>query len=160
MDSFTDPQSVTPGLVQQRCDSLAQPNAKLDLIKAPPDMPVYTLNAMSVTNRFGKPSVMIQYERKSPGMGIVRLSGMTADGPLKLTGLGMLTDNKGTIELSNLFPNDGSLDAELYLVANGSFAEEVPYSCLVSNVVKVGNYSGIRSLANGMPKRNRPMRRS
>ncbi len=38
-----------------------------DLIKAPPDMPVYTLSAMSTTDRFGKPSVIINYERKTPG---------------------------------------------------------------------------------------------
>jgi hypothetical protein len=113
-----------------------------DLIQAPPDMPLYTLNALSITNQFGKPAVVINYERKSPGMGMVRLAGTTADGPLKLTGFGMLTDAKGTIELSSLFPNGGGLNAELYLTTSGSFAEEVPYTCLVSNVVQVGNYSG------------------
>jgi len=113
-----------------------------DLIKTPPDMPLYSLNAMSTTDRFGKPSVIINYERKTPGTGFVRLSGMTVDGPLKLTGMGMITDNKGTIELGSFFSSKEGLSAELFLVATGSFAEEVPYACLVSNVVKVGNYSG------------------
>ncbi len=67
---------------------------------------------------------------------------MTADGPLKLTGMGMITDNKGTIELGSFFSSKEGLNAELFFVATGSFAEEVPYTCLASNVVKVGNYSG------------------
>jgi hypothetical protein len=120
----------------------AQGVGESELIKAPPDMPMYSLAAMSVTDRFGKPSVVINYERKTQGTGLVRLSGRTADGPLKLTGLGIITNNKGTIELGSLFPSDGGLNAELFLEASGSFAEEVPYRCLVSNTVNVGSYSG------------------
>lgn len=113
-----------------------------DIIKAPPDMPVYTLSATSTTNRFGKPAVIINYERKTSGVGMVRLSGNTADGPLKLSGVGMITDNKGTIELSSFFATSGDLNAELFLVATGSFDEQIPFTCLASNVVIVGSYSG------------------
>ena len=58
----------------------------------------------------------------------------------------VLQEQSGTIQLSSVF-GQGKLDAEIYLVSSGSFAEQVPYTCLVSNVVRAGNPSGPSTVA-------------
>ena len=114
-----------------------------DLIKPAPDMPVYTLGSIQQTkDQFGKPTVSISYQRNTPNPGFVKLSGRTADGPLDiLGGQTVLNEQSGTIQLSSLF-GQGKIEAEIYLVTSGSFAEQVPFTCLVSNVVTVGNLAG------------------
>lgn len=114
-----------------------------DLIKPAPDMPVYTLGGIQQgKDQFGKPSITISYKRNIPSPGFVKLAGRTADGPLDIMGgMTVLQEQSGTIQLSAIF-GKGNLNAEIYLVSPGSFAEQVPYTCLVSNVVRAGNLSG------------------
>ena len=114
-----------------------------ELIKPAPDMPVYTLGSIQQgKDQFGKPSVTISYQRNVPNAGAVKLAGRTADGPLDIMGgQTVLQEQSGTIQLSSIF-GQGKLDAEIYLVTSGMFAEQVPFNCLISNVVRVGNPSG------------------
>ena len=114
-----------------------------ELIKPAPDMPAYTLGSIQQgKDQFGKPSVTISYQRNVPNAGFVKLSGRTADGPLDIMGgQTVLREQSGTIQLSSIF-GQGKLDAEIYFETSGTFAEQVPYNCLISNVVRVGNPSG------------------
>jgi hypothetical protein len=108
-----------------------------DLIKPAPDMPAYTLGSIQQgKDQFGKPSVTISYQRNVPNAGFVKLSGRTADGPLDIMGgQTVLREQSGTIQLSSIF-GQGKLDAEIYFETSGTFAEQVPYNCLISNVVR------------------------
>ena len=113
-----------------------------DLIKSAPDMPTYKLGVVNQGHdNFGRPSVTIDYQRTKDGVGLAMLAGRTSDGPLRLAGFGFLHDASGKLELSELFSGN-RLNAELYLVVLGTFAEECSFTCLVSNVVQVGNPSG------------------
>ena len=113
-----------------------------ELLQPAPDMPAYTLGSISQgKDTFGRPAVTMDYTRTKDGVGAVTLTGRTADGPLKIMGFGFLNEASGKLQLSELF-GKRALDAELYLVVSGSFAEEVPFKCLVSNVVRVGNPTG------------------
>lgn len=124
-------------VIHSQCSSQAQ-----DLLQSAPDMPAYTLGSISQgTDNFGRPSVTLDYTRTKDGVGLATLSGRTADGPLKIMGFGFLNEPSGKIQLRELFGNR-ALDAELYVVVTGSFAEEVPFKCLVSNVVRAGNPTG------------------
>lgn len=119
-----------------------------DLLKAAPDMPVYRLGEIKRgKNAFGQQTVTLDYERTKDGPGFVRLAGRSADGPLKIMGGSPMRDSSGTIQLSDLFSNIGIADVELYLVVSGNFAEECPYECLISNVVRAGTPSGNASVA-------------
>ncbi len=117
--------------------------AAQELIKPAPDMPAYTLGSIQQgKDQFGKPSVTISYQRNVPHAGFVKLSGRTADGPLDIMGgQTVLREQSGTIQLSSIF-GQGKLDAEIYFETSGTFAEQVPYNCLISNVVRVGNPPG------------------
>ena len=119
-----------------------------ELIKPAPDMPAYTLGSIQQgKDQFGKPSVTISYQRNIPNAGAVKLAGRTADGPLDIMGgQTVLQEQSGTIQLSSIF-GQGKLDAEIYLVTSGTFAEQVPFNCLISNVVRVGNPSGASTTA-------------
>ena len=113
-----------------------------DLIQPSPEMPTYKLGVVNQGNdNFGRPTVTIDYQRTKDGVGLTTLAGRTSDGPLRLTGFGFLHDASGKLELSELFSGN-RLNAELYLVVLGSFAEECSFTCLVSNVVRVGNPTG------------------
>jgi len=114
-----------------------------ELILPAPDMPAFTLGSVNQSkDAFGRPSVTIDYQRLKEGVGTVKLSGRTSNGPLSILGFDYLSEASGKLDLSSLFFNGGSLNAELYLTTIGSFAEECPFNCLVSNVVSVGNPSG------------------
>ena len=118
-----------------------------DLMQPAPDMPVYSLGSINQgRDAFGRPAVTLDYTRTKEGVGMATLTGRTADGPLKIMGFGFLNETSGKIQLSELFGNR-ALDAELYLVVTGSFAEEVPFKCLVSNIVRVGNPTGVTPVA-------------
>jgi SLA1 homology domain 1, SHD1 len=124
-------------IIHSQCSSQAQ-----DLLQPAPDMPAYRLGSISQgKDNFGRPSVTLDYTRTKDGVGVAALSGRTTDGPLKIMGFGYLNEASGKIQLSELFGHR-ALDAELYLVVAGSFAEEVPFKCLVSNVVRTGNPTG------------------
>ena len=113
-----------------------------DLIQPSPEMPTYKLGVVNQGNdNFGRPAVTIDYQRTKDGVGLAMLAGRTSDGPLRLTGFGFLHEASGKLELSELFSGN-RLNAELYLVVLGSFAEKCSFTCLVSNVVRVGNPSG------------------
>jgi len=117
-----------------------------DLLQPAPDMPAYSLGSVSQgKDAFGRPGVTIDYKRSKEGVGMAMLTGRTADGPLKIMGFGFLNEPSGKIQLSELLGNR-AIDAELYLVVDGSFAEEVPFKCLVSNVVRVGNPTGANAV--------------
>jgi len=122
--------------------SLAQ-----DLLQPAPDMPAFSLGSIGqAKDEFGRPAMTIDYNRSKDGVGMAMLSGRTADGPLNFMGFGFLNEPSGKIQLSELFGNR-AIDAELYMVVTGSFAEEVPFKCLVSNVVRVGNPTGATAVA-------------
>ncbi len=119
-----------------------------DLIQPAPDMPAYTLGSVHQGNdAFGRPSVTIDYHRAKEGAGLVSLSGKTSEGPLKIMGFGILHDASGKLELSSLFSGGRGLDVDLYLTVSGSFAEECPFQCLVSNIVQVGTPRGTPTTA-------------
>ena len=114
-----------------------------DLIQPAPDMPAYTLGSVNQGNdAFGRSSVTVDYKRNKEGGGLVSLSGKTSEGPLKIMGFGILHDASGKLELSSLFSSGRGLDVDLYLTVSGNFAEECPFQCLVSNVVRVGTPTG------------------
>ena len=111
-----------------------------DLIQPAPDMPTYLLeNIQQGVDAFGRPSLTVDYRRTKEGVGLVMLSGRTSDGPLKMASAGVLLDESGKLQLSELFSGAMGLDGELYLVVSGSFAEECEFACLVSNVARIGN---------------------
>jgi hypothetical protein len=111
-----------------------------DLIQPAPDMPTYTLGSINQgTDAFGRPAITVDYKRTKEGIGVVMLSGCTSDGPLKIMGSGVLLEESGKLQLSDLFVGTKGLDGELYLVVSGSFAEECEFACLVSNVARIGN---------------------
>ena len=114
-----------------------------DLIKAAPDMPTYTLGAIQQgKDQFGKEGITISYQCSTPHAGLVKIAGRTVDGPLEIMGgQTLLNEQTGTLQLSSIF-GQGKLDAEIYLVSTGSFAGQVQYTCLISNVVRVGNLPG------------------
>lgn len=114
-----------------------------DLIKAAPDMPTYTLGAIQQgKDQFGKEGITISYQCSTPHAGLVKIAGRTVDGPLEIMGgQTLLNEQSGTLQLSSIFGR-GKLDAEIYLVSTGSFAGQVQYTCLISNVVRVGNLPG------------------
>ena len=127
---------------------LACPANAEDLIQPSPEMPAFTLSGMSQTkDAFGRPTVTIEYNRTKAGSGVPQLQARTSDGPLNISGGRMLMDTTGKLELSDLFSNGRGLDAELYFTVSGSFAEEIPFECLVSNVVRVGNPTGTNTSA-------------
>lgn len=114
-----------------------------DLIQPAPEMPAFTLGSIHQTrDALGRPSVTIDYQRTKGGTGVPMLAGRTSDGHLKVMGSRMLNEASGKLELSDLFPNGKALDAELYVIVSGAFAEECPFQCLVSNVARIGNPSG------------------
>lgn len=113
-----------------------------DLLQPAPDMPSYTLGSVSQgKDGFGRPALTMDYTRTKDGIGLATLTVRTTDGSPKIIGLGILNEPSGKIQLNELFGNR-TIDAELYLVVSGSFADEVPFKCLVSNVVRVGNPTG------------------
>ena len=119
-----------------------------DLIQPAPDMPAYTLGSVNQgQDAFGRPSVTIEYKRTKEGAGLVSLSGKTSEGSLKIMGFGILHDASGKLELSALFSGEKGLDVDLYLTVSGSFAEECPFQCLISNVVQVGTPRGTPTIA-------------
>ncbi len=129
-------------------DSGLQWSYAQDLIQPAPDMPAYTLGSVNQgKDSFGRPSVTVDYQRTKEGTGLVTLSGKTSEGPLKIMGFAILHDASGKLELSALFSGGKGLDVELYLTVSGSFAEECPFDCLVSNVVQVGNPRGTPTTA-------------
>lgn len=114
-----------------------------DLILSAPEMPSYTLASVNQSNdAFGRPSFIMSFNRTKDGVGMAMLAGKTSEGPLKVMGIGFSNEAAGKLELSSLFSNGKTLDAELYLVVAGTFAEECTFKCLVSNVVRVGNPGG------------------
>lgn len=139
--------SIHTSVVALLCVLLGPATASLvraqELMKPAPDMPAYTLGSIQQgKDQFGKPSVTISYQRNIPQAGMVKLAGRTADGALDIMGgQTVLQEQSGTILLSSMF-GQGKLDAEIYLVTSGSFAEQVPFNCLISNVVRVGNPPG------------------
>ncbi len=124
-------------VIPSQCSAQAQ-----DLLQAAPDMPTYTLGSIGQgKDEFGRSSLTLDYTRTKDGVGLATLTGRTAGGPLKIMEFGVLSEPTGKIQLSELFGNK-AMDAELYMVVSGSFADEVPFQCLVSNVVRVGNPTG------------------
>ena len=114
-----------------------------DLIQPAPEMPAFTLGQVNQTRDIsGRPSVTIDYQRTKEGIGVPLLAGRTARGSLKLVGGRLIDDERGKIDISGLFLAGKGLDAELYLVVSGSFADQCPYQCLISNVVRLGNFGG------------------
>ncbi len=114
-----------------------------DLIQPAPEMPAYTLGSVNQTNdAFGRPTMTMDYQRTKGGVGVPTLAGKTSDGPLKIIGSRIMNDASGKLELSDLFPNGKGIDAELYFTVSGAFADECPFQCLVSNVVRIGNPRG------------------
>ncbi len=114
-----------------------------DLIQPAPEMPAFTLGSIQQSrDSVGRPSVTIDYQRNKDGVGAPLLAGRTSDGPLKIMGSRIINDASGKLELSDLFSSGRGLDAEIYFVVSGSFADECPFQCLVSNVVRIGNPAG------------------
>ncbi len=106
-------------------------------------MPSFTLSSVNQSNdAFGRPSFVMNFNRTKDGVGMAMLAGRTSEGLLKVMGIEFVSEAAGKLELSSLFSSGKTLDAELYLVVSGSFAEECPFKCLVSNVVRVGNPGG------------------
>ncbi len=129
------------------CDNKPPLHAQ-DLIQPAPEMATFTLGSVNqAQDAFGRPSVSIDYQRTKAGTGLPILAGRTADGPLKIVGSRMVSEESGKLELSDLFPNGKGLDAELYFMMSGSFADECFFECLVSNVVRIGNPSGSNIVA-------------
>lgn len=113
-----------------------------DLLQPAPDMPAYSLGMISQgKDEFGRPAITMDYTRTKEGIGTATLAGRTTEGPLKILEFGVLTGVSGKLQLHELIGSN-TIDAELYVVVSGSFADEVPFSCLVSNVVRVGNPPG------------------
>ena len=111
-----------------------------DLILPAPDMPTYLLeNIQQGTDAFGRPSLTVDYRRTKEGVGVVTLSGRTSERQLQTVDSGVLLDESGTLQLSELFSGAMGHDGELYFVVFGSFAEECEFACLVSNVARIGN---------------------
>lgn len=117
-----------------------------DLIQPAPEMPAYTLGSVNQSkDSFGRPSITIDYQRTKDGVGMAMLAGKISHGPMRVFGSGTVNDASGKLEWSEPFSFGTGLNAELFLVISGSFAEECPFTCLVSNAVRTGNSGGAPS---------------
>jgi len=111
-----------------------------DLILPAPDMPAFTLGSIKQgKDAFGRDALNIDYRRTKEGVGAAILAVRTSDGSLKLVDTEVLGDESGELNVIKLFSGGKGLDGELYLVVSGFFAEECEFTCLVSNVARVGN---------------------
>ena len=111
-----------------------------DFIQPAPDMPAFTLGSINQgKDAFGRPAVTIDYKRTKEGIGAAMLAVRTSDGSLNIVDTEVLSDESGELKVNKLVSGGTGLDGELCLVVSGSFAEECEFTCLVSNVVRVGN---------------------
>ena len=113
-----------------------------DLIQPAPDMPAYTLGSIQHgKDTFGRPAVTIDCKRTKEGIGVAMVAGRFTGGPLRILDSGVSSEELEKLQLTDFFKDSKGLDGEVYLVVVGSFAEECEFTCLVSNVVHIGNPS-------------------